>query len=156
MTDAFDRIAGKVDLLCKPAHGSRLRILIPPIFSSAWLILRLGRFNARHPEIDVILVSNDEQVGEPADAEFLVGWGGFEDSTAMVADKLTGPEEIFLVCRPRLCEDGVLDGPLLIDREVSGSGWMWPDWGRLPEGRGPCRPERRDVSPPESFASACC
>ena len=128
LADVFDQIAGAVERLRKPARGSRLRILIPPIFASAWLIPRLGRFTDRHPEIDVILVSKEEQLGGLEGADFLIGWGDFEDSTAMVADKLTGPEEVFPVCRPRVCEDGALDGALLIDREVSGSGWTWPNW----------------------------
>ena len=128
LDDAFDQIAVAVDRLRKPARGNRVRILIPPIFASAWLIPRLDRFNARHPETDVILISKDEHFREPADADTLIGWGCFEDSATMVAEKLTGPEEVFPVCRPRLCEGGVLNGALLIDREDGGRGWTWPDW----------------------------
>lgn len=128
LADAFDQITGAVERLRMPARGSRLRILVPPVFASAWLIPRLDRFNARHPEIDVILISKDEQLKEPGDADFLIGWGGYEDSATMVAEQLTGPEEVFPVCLPRLCKEGVIDEVPLIDREQPGTGWTWPGW----------------------------
>ena len=128
LADAFEQIAEAVERVRAPARGNRLRILVPPLFASAWLIPRLDRFNTRHPETDVILISRDEQLGEPADADFLIGWGDFKDSSAIVAEKLTGPEEVFPVCRPGVCERGDLDGATLIDRQTAGSGWTWPDW----------------------------
>ena len=129
LADAYDQISCAVELLHKPARGNRLRILVPPVFASAWLIPRLDRFNARHPETDVILIIMDKQLREPTDgADFLVGWGAYENSATIVADKLTGPEEIFPVCRPRLCEGEDLEGATLIDREAAGTAWAWPDW----------------------------
>lgn len=128
LAHAFVQIAEAVQCVRTPARGNRLRILVPPLFAVAWLIPRLDRFNERYPETDIILISRDEELREPAEADFLVAWGTYEDSQAIVADKLTGPEEVFPVCRPRLCKAGNLDGVVLIDREDSGTGWTWPDW----------------------------
>ena len=137
LAHAFEQIANAVESVRTPARGNRLRILVPPLFASAWLIPRLDRFNARYPETDVILISRDEELRDPSEADFLIAWGRFEDSATIVAEKLTGPEEVFPVCRKGVCERGDLEGIPLIDREAaSGRGWTWPDWSAFLEAVG--------------------
>jgi LysR family glycine cleavage system transcriptional activator len=59
ITRAFDRISEATREL-STARGRRdLLISVEVGFASAWLVPRLGRFQARHPDIDVVLDATD-------------------------------------------------------------------------------------------------
>ena len=54
--DAFDTIARTIDgLIAKPRERA-LRVTLTPSFASRWLMPRLGRLRAIHPELDVDLL----------------------------------------------------------------------------------------------------
>ena len=128
LADAFAQIASAVARLRQPPRGDRLRILVPPMFASAWLIPRLDRFRVVRPGTDVILIDKDEQSEIASVADLVIAWGQFEDDATRVAERLTEGEEMFPICRQHLCTSGSLAGATLLNREAVGKAWNWPEW----------------------------
>ncbi len=128
LEDAFAQIASAVDRLRQTSHYDKLRILVPPMFASSWLIPRLDNFSAGHPGIDVILIDKAERVRVAKNADMVIGWGRYEDDAMTVAERLTDSEKIFPVCRREVCQDDNLAGATLLHRENIENAWKWPDW----------------------------
>lgn len=85
------------------ATGS-LNVSCLPSFASAWLVPRLSRFRALHPDIDIRLAANYEITDfgvEDIDLAIRWGTGGYDD--LHVVRLMT--EEVFPVCSPRLLND---------------------------------------------------
>ncbi len=55
LREAFDRLAEAASLLTAAEEGRRLTVSAAPSFAAKWLVPRLGRFEAAHPEVDVWL-----------------------------------------------------------------------------------------------------
>ena len=55
--DAFARMARAVRLARQGDRGAALNVSVEPSFAVRWLVLRLGRFHAAHPEIDLRLAA---------------------------------------------------------------------------------------------------
>jgi LysR family glycine cleavage system transcriptional activator len=55
LREAFDRLAEAASLLTAADDGRRLTLSAAPSFAAKWLVPRLGRFEAQHPEVDVWL-----------------------------------------------------------------------------------------------------
>ncbi|MFO1014938.1 MAG: transcriptional regulator GcvA [Caulobacteraceae bacterium] len=55
LREAFDRLAEAASLLTAAVDGRRLTITAAPSFAAKWLVPRLGRFEAAHPQVDVWL-----------------------------------------------------------------------------------------------------
>ncbi|HEY5288469.1 MAG TPA: transcriptional regulator GcvA [Caulobacteraceae bacterium] len=55
LREAFDRLAEAAGLLTAAVDGRRLTLTAPPSFAAKWLMPRLGRFEAAHPQVDVWL-----------------------------------------------------------------------------------------------------
>ena len=55
LREAFDRLAEAAALLTAAVDGRRLTLTAPPSFAAKWLVPRLGRFEAAHPQVDVWL-----------------------------------------------------------------------------------------------------
>ncbi len=99
--DAFDRL----DLVCRSlAGGTRaveLHIAVTPTFAIRWLVPRLGRFHARHPDVAVHIATTTKPVDlarDALDAALQFGkppWRG-------LASDLLFMEDVFPVCRPGL------------------------------------------------------
>ena len=53
LREAFDRLAEAASLLTAVEEGRRLTVSVAPSFAAKWLMPRLGRFEAAHPEIEV-------------------------------------------------------------------------------------------------------
>jgi LysR family glycine cleavage system transcriptional activator len=53
LREAFDRLAEAASMLTAALDGRRLTVTTPPSFASKWLLPRLGRFEAAHPDVDV-------------------------------------------------------------------------------------------------------
>ena len=128
LSDAFMQIAEAVERLRHPARREKLRVTVPPIFASTWLLPRLGRFREIRPETEIVLVDSREMVGASSRDEVVVEWGVFEEDATTVAQRLSDTEEVFPVCRPNACPGPGLAGAALLEREVIGQGWNWPDW----------------------------
>ena len=53
LREAFDRLAEAASMLTAAVDGRRLTVTVAPSFASKWLVPRLGRFEALHPQVDV-------------------------------------------------------------------------------------------------------
>ena len=62
LREAFDRLAEAASLLTAAEDGRRLTVSAAPSFAAKWLVPRLGRFEAAHPEVDVWLSAGLELV----------------------------------------------------------------------------------------------
>jgi len=129
--DAFDAIAAATARLYDDDHGGRLTVSTIHSFATAWLFRRLPAFRARHPEIDLLLDSEDRLVDFARDAVDLAirygggGWPGLREEKLL-------EEEIFPVCSPALLDgDRPLNDPadlahhtlIYDDMKVN-----WPAW----------------------------
>lgn len=128
LSDAFIQIAEAVERLRRPVRGERLRVAVPPVFASAWLIPRLVRFNDLRPRTEIILIDGFDTTVFASGSELVVGWGSFEDDATANAERLTESEEVFPVCAPQACAGDGLAGATLLHYESVASGLNWPDW----------------------------
>jgi LysR family glycine cleavage system transcriptional activator len=102
---AFDRIAGATRRLHQHDAAGVLSATVLPSFAAKWLLPRLGRLRAAHPEIDLRISSSTEQVDlarEDFDFALRAGSGQYP---GMRSDLIL-TESFFPVCSPTL-----LSGP---------------------------------------------
>lgn len=126
--DVFAQIAAAVDRLRQPASVHSLRIVVPPMLASLWLIPRLDRFVQRYPEANVILIDSEEEREIATRADCAIAWGRFEDNATMVAERLSHSEQVVAVCRPSAsCAHG-LTGMTLLELETRAYAGNWLDW----------------------------
>lgn len=77
LREAFDRLAEAASLLTAAVDGRRLTLTAPPSFAAKWLVPRLGRFEAAHPQVDVWLSADMDLVDFAAgDVDLAVRYGG--------------------------------------------------------------------------------
>ncbi len=69
LSDAFDAVAAALDAAVAPTHRTLIRVTADPGFVSAFLLPRLARFSAHHPDVDV-LVDADSRLVDLARAPF--------------------------------------------------------------------------------------
>lgn len=124
----FDQIAAAVDRLRQPANIHSLRIVVPPMLASLWLIPRLDRFVQQYPEANVILMDSEEERNIATRADCAITWGRFEDSATTVAERLSHFEQIFPVCRPNSSGTSGLTGMTLLELETTTYAAKWMDW----------------------------
>ena len=136
LAEAFTQIVGAVDRLRQSSPANRLRIRVPSMLASAWLVSRLDRFDSLTPDVDVIIIDQAEQIGASVHADMVIDWGRFEDDAGTVVERLTESEEVFPMCSPDLCPDGSLAGAPLLHLETVGNPWSWPDWPEFLEAVG--------------------
>jgi LysR family glycine cleavage system transcriptional activator len=136
LADGFEFLA-RATRAMREASGRRFLVInSSPSFAATWLVGRIGRFKAAHPEIDVLLDANPLDELEHANVDALIRWGagdfpGF--STTLLFE-----ENVFPVCAPRLAEGpNALRAPqdlkahtlLHLDWNPSFSTWpTWADW----------------------------
>ncbi len=131
-------------LLAKAARAMRegegRRFLIinsTPSFAATWLVGRIGKFKARHPETDVLIDANPiDDALESGAADALIRWGAGE--FAGLAATLLFKEDVFPVCAPKLIAgDDPLRSPedlgrhtlLHLDWNPAHASWpTWSDW----------------------------
>jgi LysR family glycine cleavage system transcriptional activator len=133
--ESFYRLSETVEEFRRRDANRPLTVSVPPSFAAKWLLPRLDRFRARHPEIDVRIDANNRVVDlgtEDVDVGLRYGLG---DYPGMRVDCLLS-EEVFPVCSPRLLRGerplGELDDLrrhtlLHVDSYVQEE--FWPDWG---------------------------
>ncbi|MEY4644225.1 MAG: hypothetical protein RLZZ596_1056 [Pseudomonadota bacterium] len=66
----FDQIAQHVGRLKRPSTPRQLRINLPPTFAIHWLMPRLARFHAQHPQAEVLIKTSHQRTDwqtEPVD-----------------------------------------------------------------------------------------
>lgn len=124
--EAFDAIRHEMDRL--PLRGLRsVSVACLPLVATHWLMPRLRRFNARHPEINlhVTLLQPDRPVMPPPDIEIRFA----RESQLMAHDIKLSAGDAVPVCAPALLEtrstrDLLTNGPLLYDEDLR----MWSLW----------------------------
>jgi LysR family glycine cleavage system transcriptional activator len=97
---AFESIAEATEALAKP-KDVRVRVSVEPAFAGRWLIRRLGRFQAAHPDVDVVLDASSRLVDlarDEADLAIRYGQGGWPG----VRQDLVASSRIFAVGRKEL------------------------------------------------------
>jgi LysR family glycine cleavage system transcriptional activator len=101
LSEAFDRLDGATLALRARPRTSRLVLSVVPSFAANWLVPRLGGFRARHPGIDLVVLSSSELVDfarDPVDVGIRFGPGRWP---RVRADLLFG-EEYLVVVSPKL------------------------------------------------------
>jgi LysR family glycine cleavage system transcriptional activator len=101
LRDAFERITETVRRLPGRERPGTLTISVLPSFAAKWLVPRLGRFQQRHPEIDVRISASMHLVDfgrEDVDLAIRHGSGSW---TGVTAVRLFA-EDLVPVCSPRL------------------------------------------------------
>lgn len=136
--------------LARQSAGSRrLRLSAVPIFASHWLLPRLGRFLAEHPEIELQVEASPRMADMEAglvDVALRYGDGSWPD---VFADKLMDLANV-PVTSPALARRVGLRAPADLMRapliRVAPFGVSWPDWAKA-VGLDPASFERRRNEP---------
>ncbi|MGD9478082.1 LysR substrate-binding domain-containing protein [Shinella sp. G-2] len=106
-----------------------LTISVAPIFASRWLIHRIDRFSAAHPDIGLRIEATTTLVDlarSDVDLGIRVGPGGWAD----VAAEYLIPQVMFPVCAPALAEkirtpQDLADQPAVVD---GNDAFTWEHW----------------------------
>lgn len=103
LSDGFSRLAEAVDVIRSRTGSGPLTIRATSSFASKWLVPRLDRFTAPHPEIDVRVSASRRPVDfshEDVDISIVYGDGKRKD---LYLDLLMR-NEVFPVCAPKLLD----------------------------------------------------
>jgi LysR family glycine cleavage system transcriptional activator len=101
--EGFDRLAGAIERLKEHDARGPLHVSVAPAFASKWLVPRLERFDAAHPDIDVRISASLEVVEldrEGFDAAIRLGRGSYP---GLEVHELFA-ESVVPMCRPDLIE----------------------------------------------------
>jgi len=119
----------------REAKGRRFLVInSSPSFASTWLVGRIGRFKARHPDIDILLDADaaDDTLDSGA-SDALIRWGAGDFPG--LATTLLFKEDVFPVCAPELVAGpNPLRSPedlahhTLLHIEASPAYPTWPTW----------------------------
>ncbi|MGF7161421.1 LysR family glycine cleavage system transcriptional activator [Rhodoligotrophos appendicifer] len=105
ITPLFDQLADAVSEITAEKAGHReLSVTVQTAFAARWLVPRLGRFAARHPDIDINLDPTDTLANfraDPAELGIRFGDGEWEDVDSELLVKLV----VFPVCSPDLLRE---------------------------------------------------
>ncbi len=103
LRDGFDKLADAVDLLRAHEESGAITVSLDPSFAAKWLVPRLDRLRAAHPDLDVRLDATDKLVDFQRDnVDLAIRYGG-GNYPGLEAERLIS-EEIFPVCSPKLRE----------------------------------------------------
>jgi LysR family glycine cleavage system transcriptional activator len=105
LSDAFAEIHASVRRLRTHNDTGTLTVTASPSIAAKWLVLRLHRFQERHPEIDVRISTNDDVVDLTRgdfDLAIRYGTGRYPGLTV----ELLMQNEVFPACSPQLLEAG--------------------------------------------------
>jgi LysR family transcriptional regulator, glycine cleavage system transcriptional activator len=99
--DGFERLLNAVEQLGAIGKSGVLTVSLAPSFAVKWLLPRLDRFQAAHPEIDVRVAASMELVDfstGDVDVAIRYGAGGYSD---LVVERLMS-DTVYPVCSPAL------------------------------------------------------
>jgi len=101
LRDAFDDIENATARLMRAESEQRLTMSTTDSFAAGWLVQRLKRFRAKHPDIDIRVTTTDTPVDfARSDVELSIRYGTGPWPGTETIPLFT--EEIFPVCSPRL------------------------------------------------------
>ncbi|MDP6688105.1 MAG: transcriptional regulator GcvA [Alphaproteobacteria bacterium] len=99
--EGLDLLAAATDRLTQRQDSGILTVSTMASFAAAWLVPRLGRFRALHPDIDVRLSASDEIVDFARDdVDLAIRYGDGHWPGVEVVPLMT--EDLFPVCSPAL------------------------------------------------------
>ncbi len=125
--EAFDGLAEATARLRDRERTGTLAVTTLDSFAAKWLVPRLARFRAAHPDIDVRLSSSDDVVDlvrEGFDLGIRYGRGEYP---GLEAERLM-TEDLFPVCSPALCAEKPLDEPADLRHHTLIHDDMRQDW----------------------------
>lgn len=132
LRDGFDRLADGVERMRAHEATGELRVSAAPTFAARWLLPRLGRFNAAHPDIDIRIDATAQVVDLSRDGVDLAIRYGPGEYAGMRADRLLADDTVVPVCGPALCAalrtPADLAGQTLLHVDWGGQATSWPDW----------------------------
>ncbi|NTI78534.1 LysR substrate-binding domain-containing protein [Rhizobium rhizogenes] len=115
LREVFDRLRKATDAVMKKTQRHTVRIMLFPTVATQWLMPRLSRFHARHPNIDLIVKTSAASV-DP---------GRFDYDVVNRRAPLADPEIEYIplfdivlqpVCSPRILEGVSLRNPVDLSR----------------------------------------
>ncbi len=146
IASAFDRIQRSSDRLAGGMASDVLTIHCPPSFAPAWLVPRMAKFMAEHPDIDLRVHASPEPVDffrTDTDAEIRYG---NSDWTGLVVRPLMS-DALAPLCAPALLEriarrpvaSRIDDVPLIVSERalIDWPGWFKTKGLRASQTRGP-------------------
>jgi LysR family transcriptional regulator, glycine cleavage system transcriptional activator len=105
LTDAFDQLEAAYGLMRSGGRDGPLTVTLPPSMAGKWLVPRLGRFHAAHPEIELRIDANAKLVQfdkEEIDMGIRFGLGSYPGLTC---------ERLFATPTVPVCSPSLLNGP---------------------------------------------
>ncbi len=105
LIEGFDRLRNALEAIPRPGQRDALTVSVAPSFAAKWLVPRLDRFGARHPQIDVRISATMELVDfdeNDIDCAIRDGAGRYPGLTI---EKLMD-ETVMPVCSPQLAKRG--------------------------------------------------
>jgi LysR family glycine cleavage system transcriptional activator len=134
LRDGFEKLAEAVDLVRAHEDSGAISVSLGPAFAAKWLVPRLDRFRAAHPDLDVRLDATDRLADFQRDNVDLAIRYGSGDYPGLMVERLLS-EEIFPVCSPKLLEGpeplaqpGDLRQHTLIHLEWDSEDVIAPNW----------------------------
>lgn len=101
LNQSFDRIEVAVRAIQQKSHLNRLRINAPPTFTRRWLLPRLGRLRAQHPELELSITTRlQDSLAETGTLDCAIRFGDGE--WAQLEATLLMQERHIAVCAPNL------------------------------------------------------
>jgi LysR family glycine cleavage system transcriptional activator len=117
LREAFDRLAEAASLLTAAVDGRRLTITAPPSFAAKWLVPRLGRFEAAHPQVDVWMSADMALVDfASTDVDLAIRYGA-GPYLGLEVIPLMG-ESVLPVMSPELAAANPIESPMDLGRHV--------------------------------------
>jgi len=105
LTEGLDRLAAGAARMRDVPHSRILTVSVAPSLAAKWLVPRLDRFRAAHPDVDIRLDATNELVtfqGDGVDVALRFGSGSYR---GLHAERLLA-ETVFPVCSPQLLDRG--------------------------------------------------
>jgi LysR family glycine cleavage system transcriptional activator len=139
LTDEGERFATRVravlsDLgdavreVTERANPRQLRVSVIPSFAARWLLPRIGKFFAQHPEIDLDVIANNALADFKRDGVDVAIRHGLGDWPGVVSEHVLD-DTSFPVCSPRLA-NGLPARPADLSRYtlLRSDGESWKSW----------------------------
>ena len=135
ISEAFGRMEAATQHASRHSKSDLLTVHVVPSFAAQWLMPRMARFSALHPDIDLRLNASTDAI-DLADGvvDFDIRYGAVLEQAGMAVEKLP-KETIVALCSPKLTEGRAglkkrkdLHHHMLIHSEVNL--YRWRDWQR--------------------------
>jgi LysR family transcriptional regulator, glycine cleavage system transcriptional activator len=134
LADGFATLARAARAMREAKGRGFLVLNATPSLAATWLVARIVKFKARHPEIDLLVDANpDDDALERGAADAMIRWG--DGAFPGAATVRLFKEEVFPVCAPQLVEGDPplrtlddLSRHMLLHLEWNPAHQTWPSW----------------------------